>query len=74
MNTKDIIQLWQKNNDLPFAPAVNPKVNTDLLQRIEGGANSSGYVCTISAECNKGVSCQPIIDQLKSVWDALNWD
>ena len=36
------------------------EVNEDLLHQVSGGAAwSSGYICTISGECNGGSSCWP---------------
>lgn len=35
-------------------------INEELLHQVSGGlAWSSGYICTISGECNGGRSCWP---------------
>lgn len=36
------------------------EINGELLNQVGGGlAASSGYICTISGECNGGTSCWP---------------
>lgn len=41
------------------------EINAELLTQVSGGlAASSGWICTISGECNGGTSCWPTLPSL----------
>jgi len=59
MNTNEMIKAWKNAETTEKNPV---SVNEELITQIHGGAGSSGYVCSVSGECNSsGRSC----------WDAL---
>lgn len=59
MEARNITQLWNESSDGESAIG-EPIVDQALLNQIGGGACSSGWVCSVSGECNcSGRSCWP---------------
>ncbi len=62
-----MIQAWKKaeaemNEKAPVA------IDAELMQEINGGANSAGYVCSASGDCNgSGRSC----GEVRGIWDQV---
>jgi hypothetical protein len=59
MKSKEMLQAWRdgEQNDALANVVGAPVVNEALLREVNGGT-SSGYVCTVSGECNgSGRSC-----------------
>lgn len=64
MNTNQILNAWKQSEDQRLLENVagTPIVDENLLRQIGGGMSnrSSGFICTISGECNgSGRSCWP---------------
>lgn len=63
----NLIQAW-KNADKSAnakAPVANPNIDESMLTNsVNGGAQSAGYVCTLSGECNGGKSCWDVVRDL----------
>ncbi len=61
MNTNEMIKAW-KNAEVETNENNSAVVNEELIGQIHGGNDSSGWVCTVSGECNdSGRSCWDII-------------
>lgn len=60
MKSNNLINAW-KNADANAqveTPVADAQVNESLMTQIVGGANSAGYRCTVSGDCNgSGRSC-----------------
>lgn len=49
-----------KNSEVNSTNVVGAqKLDENTLRQLQGGRSSSGWICTISAECNGGHSCNP---------------
>jgi hypothetical protein len=63
MDSNSILNAWKQSEGRDSIANVAGAVVVDenLLRQIGGGAlsSSSGYICTISGECNGGRSCWP---------------
>ncbi|MCA0235997.1 MAG: hypothetical protein LCH81_06410 [Bacteroidetes bacterium] len=65
MKSNNLINAW-KNADVNAqveAPVAEVAVNETAMQQISGGANSAGYICTVSGEC---------VSSGKNCWDAVS--
>jgi hypothetical protein len=68
MDTKSILNTWKQSegNDSMNDIVGTPVVDENLLRQIGGGQMaqqaSSGWICTISGECNGGRSCWPVLE------------
>ena len=71
MQNNQLIANWKNGDALNVSqsPAGNVKIEEELIGQVTGGANSAGYVCTVSGECNGGKSCWEILDEfIKSIF------
>ena len=63
MHTSKILNAWKQSEDRGSLEGIagTPIVDENLLRQIGGGLSltSSGYICTVSGECNGGTSCWP---------------
>ena len=66
MDTKSILNTWKQSESNGSMKEIvgSPVVDENLLRHIGGGRLledrvSSGWICTISGECNGGTSCWP---------------
>lgn len=59
MKSKEILQAWRETEQGEALTNVvgTPVVNESLLREVSGGT-SSGFICTVSGECNgSGRTC-----------------
>lgn len=64
--TNNVLNALKKNEKKSRAVINNYEIDENVLRQIQGGAASSGWVCTVSGECNGGSSCNPFKDILPS--------
>jgi hypothetical protein len=63
MNSNNLINAWKNAdaNATTETPVAGVSVNLHAMEQISGGANSAGYVCSLSGEC---------VSSGKNCWDA----
>lgn len=54
-----IIDVLKKNQDKAENTVEAQQLDENTLRQLQGGRISSGWICTISGECNGGSSCNP---------------
>jgi hypothetical protein len=61
MNILNAMKKSEQNQEAMNEVVGMVTINEELLNQVSGGvqAFSSGYICTISGECNGGKSCWP---------------
>ncbi|WP_269517550.1 hypothetical protein [Alteromonas sp. BMJM2] len=60
---KNVAEILKSNQSKSEHSLDKVSVDKDTLRQLSGGKmdniNSSGWICTISGECNGGQSCNP---------------